>query len=1150
MSQHPQHPVFRAAAAVLGTALLASIFVLPAHGEEQAGEKPAEISSELTEAVSGKFSEEDGAWIDEENDTIEVIVYFEDDGVSTAAQGDPELAAQSLQNNADAHWDEVDTKLAEIPGTTVLNKFWITSSILVRAKNDPQTLEQLASLPGASQVLPNYDVEGLDDEEPDPVEEPTVPGKGEVTYGIETIGADDVWQDYGVKGEGVRVAVLDTGVDASHPDIADKLVGHDSGDPSYPGGWINFDRNGKPVTSKPTDPGSHGTHVAGTVLGGNTSGTQIGVAPNAELMAANVLSGGGSSAKIQAALQWVIAPYDGNGEPAGRAADVINMSLGSPGYDPSLIQALINIRDAGIFPAIAIGNDCSPNETSSPGNIYEAFGVGMTNSNNDVDPGSCGGITEWPEEISQQYHWPEEFVKPDASAPGVRVFSAMPGGMHGESTGTSMATPHVAGAVALLRSAQAGLTVDQIEQAFEDTADHPTPESAPDPKYGAGIIDVHAAIASVLQQSGVKGTVTDKDTGEPISGATVSFGSCDADECTDPAHGETWTTTETGEFTARVAPGEYAFTFTRFGFETPDAVHVTVPESGFVDLTAEMVAITTGTVSGTITDAASGEAVADATVTLMRQGTTATTNHDGVYTFEKLPIGSYEFKAEADGMRAEISDTAAVQRAQTTTVDFKLSPLKRVIVLGGPDTRTADLLNDNDFVTEFSETVPDNLGEYDVVVWDAPKGVDEATLNEAIATTDDAGTGIIWLDLGDSAESGIAKLSELANNPADRVGNSGRNVKSTAYEIEQPDHEIFAPGFVSPNPVSAGSTPEVTQTSNLSGRGFYASFGELTGENVQIIGKTVAYVPATDGACGEDQTLVNDDTCRIEAGNGIAVDERDNNRYTYLALNGSHQALSSREWTSDAIQVFLNAVNWTAAHPTDEEENPGSDIDEPNEPEEPKPGTIDPSPGPDPSRNQPRGSAAAQNPTLTGSAPATQTTSTTRKAPGAQTTPKPETQPKAPVTNPAQLIAGNSGDIKVRVEDGIAHVTIPDSEPGDWFFLHVYPGEVAVDWIRVNDDGELRIDISSLPDGTYKFAFTSEDGAFVGWVEVVAGDGGTKASAEQTISNQVQESAEAAPATTGGFQLSFAEQAMLLGCAILLLAAAGVVILAMRKPKA
>lgn len=1141
MSQPRLRPVFRATAATLGVAVLASMFMLPAYGSASKVDKPAEISTELTETLTG-----DEPWVDEADSTVEVLVYFQDQGVDPAAKGDPELAAESLQEHASEQWADVDAALAEIPDTEVLNKFWITSSILVRAKNDMNTLAKLAELPGATNVLPNSEIVGLDDEEPDPVEEPTVPADGDVTYGLDTIDADEAWQDYGVKGEGVRVAVLDTGVDATHPDIADKLVGHDSGDPSYPGGWINFDRYGKPVVSKPTDPGSHGTHVAGTVLGGNSSGTQIGVAPNAELMAANVLSGGGSSAKIQAALQWVVSPYDGNGDPAGRAADVINMSLGSAGYDPSLIGAIKNVRDAGVFPAIAIGNaPCGPSGTSSPGDIYEAFGVGMTDVDNNVDPGSCGAVTNWPTEITKQYDWPESFVKPDASAPGVRVFSAMPGGLYGESTGTSMATPHVAGAVALLRSAQAGLNVDEIEQAFEETAFHPTPESAPDSRYGSGVINVHEAIAHVLQQSGVKGTVTDADTGEAISGATVSFGSCDATDCADPAHGETWTTTDTGEFTARIAPGEYAFTFTRFGFETPDPVRITVPETGFVGLTTEMAAITTGSASGTITDAATGDPVPNATVTLMRQGTTVTTDQNGVYTFEKLPVGSYEFKAEAEGMRAEVSDTAKIQRAQTTTIDFKLSALKKVIVLGGPDSRTADVLGENDFVATHDKGIPENLGDYDVVVWDSPTGSTKKSIEQASETTDAAGTSIVWLDLGVDDNSGIAQLSTHEKDPEVRGGAIDRELASTAYRVLQPDHEIFAPGIISPEPVNANN--EVRQVEDYTSRGFYAWFDQLVGSDPVILGQTVAYKSTENEPCIGDDVLVGD-LCQHVAGSGIAVDERASNRYAYLSLHGAHQAVNSRNWTTASLQVFVNTVNWAGT--ASEEEDPGSDIDVPEKPKEPRPGTIDPSPGPDANRNQPGSHRSGQAPTLTGPAPTSQTTAQSRKAPGAQTKPKPETQPKPPVTNPAQLIAGNSGDITVRIKDGIAHVKIPDAKPGDWFFLYVYPGEVAVDWIRVNDDGELRIDVASLPDGTYKFAFTSGDGTFVGWVEVVAGDGGNKATAEQAISNQATDTADAPSATTSGFALSFGEQAMLLGCAIVLLAAAGVVILAVRKPKA
>jgi subtilisin family serine protease len=808
LPKYPHHPAFRAVTAALGTAILASALVLPAyaspttssHGPGSQSRETADISPQLRSVTSKKNgASSKKAWVDQEGDTVEAIVYFKDAGVQALAQGDPEAAAHSLQQTAQSHWAKVDTALGEIPGVTVLNRFWITSSILVRAKNDVKTLEQLAALPGATDVLPNAEIKGLDEGEgkPEPVNKPTVvsASNDQVTYGLSTIGADESWQDYGVKGEGVRVAVLDTGVDATHPDIANKLVGHNSGDPTFPGGWMNFDRFGKPVSSKPTDPGSHGTHVSGTVVGGNASGTKIGVAPNAELMAANVLSGGGSTAKIQAALQWVMAPTDANGKPAGRAADVINMSLGSDGYDPTLIQAIRNIRDAGIFPAVAIGNaPCGPTGASSPGDIYESFGVGMTDDKNVVNRGSCGTTATWPADIVKQYNWPKSFVKPNASAPGVKVFSAMPGGRWGESSGTSMASPHVAGAVALLRSVQAGLSVDEIQQALESTAYHPNPAAAPDTRYGAGVINVHRAIAKVLKQAGVKGTVTDATTGKPVSGVTVSYVRCNSGSCDEPGHGETWNTTQEGKFTARIVPGDYEFSFSQFGYEPSQPVKVTVNQTGFVDLNTKLTAVTTGTVTGTVTNAATGEPVKGTTVTVMRQGLTTTTDASGTFTFANLPIGSYEFKAEADGMRAMVSDVAEVKPAQTTRVNFKLDALKRVIVLGGPDAQTATLLAENDFVADFSPTVPDNLDAYDAVVWDAPDGVDEATLKRAIAQTDKSKTGIVWLDLGVDNNSGIAALNSLLKNPAVRTGVVDEKVTATAYRVLKARSRDFCTG--------------------------------------------------------------------------------------------------------------------------------------------------------------------------------------------------------------------------------------------------------------------------------------------------------------------------------------------------------------------
>lgn len=1147
-----RNTVARLLGAVLVTAFLLAALA-PAGGDSQAawfggaGDGPASAPIdpallEAAESIDGGGAEapdtdtadiadpDDTAWVHETSGTVEVFVFFDDPGVAPAAQGDPELAAASLQRNADEHWVAVDRALEPLERAgriEVLNRFWVTNAVLLLAESSEETLDELSRLPGATSVTPNFTVEGLDEEAPIVAAEPSVPSatvtevSGDetalpITYGIDKINADDVWRDFGAEGQGVRVAVLDTGVDARHPDLASRMVGRDSGDLSYPGGWINFDRTGTPIVSRPTDPGSHGTHVAGTIVGGGASGTRIGVAPQAELMAANVLSGGGSGAKIMAALQWVIEPYDGQGNPAGRAADVINMSLGSSGYDASLIRPLQNLRDAGIFPAIAIGNaSCGPNGTSNPGDIYEAFGVGMTDADDEVNAGSCGAVTNWPASTAELHGWPANFVKPDASAPGTAVFSSMPSGAWGNATGTSMATPHVAGAVALLRSAQGGLTIDEIEAALEGTAWHPNPGSGPDTRYGHGRIDVLAAVSSVLGEAGVKGQVLDAATGEPVIGAEISYGE----------HGETWVTDAQGRFTARLTPGAYTLEITRFGYESASTAEVRVAESGFQSLEGDsairLTPITVGSIAGTVVDFRDGTPIAGATVTVMGQPITTETAADGSYRFIDLPIGGYRIRVDSPGMRESISGEAPVQAALSTTVNFQLAALPKVLVLGDNGGRTAAILAENGLDVESLASLPADMGllaGYDAVLWDTPVSdtpVTAAQLQSVITATDASPrrTGIVWLDLGASDGSGIASLSLQLGSPAVRTGASSRDLTATGYRITA-EHPIFAGGALSAEALAPGSLLLQDTNSDSGARKFTAWFDQLTGTSPTVLGETISQHKE-----GENHTVTT------TLGSGIAVDQRANNRHAFLALHGSSAAVDARSWSLASQQLLINTVSWVAPADT---QAPEPEIILPTVP------VIPPGDGGNGSRPQSTGPAAAS--------PLSSLRST--RAPTTQAAAKPERTPDAPVSEFNQLTARNSGDVTVREEGGVAHVTIPGSKPGDWFYLHVYPGALAVDWIRVNDDGELRIDIARLPSGTYRLAFTDSDGEFVGWAEiVVAGSAATTASTiEQAIEGET-------PGSSGsGFSLSLAEQIMLLGAALILLAAAGVVLMAMRRP--
>ena len=1077
-------------------------------------------------------------WVDADTGAAEILVMFDDPGVPASAEGSPELAAAALETQADDHWSRIEHALETLErsrGVTVLTRFWVTSAVLVSAVPTEATLSDLAALPGAREVVPNYTVEGLTEDPPAERDSPSIPAEehttglaseataeSPVTYGLERIRADDAWRDFGAAGAGVRVAVLDTGVDASHPDIRDHLVGRGTGDPSYPGGWINFDRTGAPVVSTPTDPGSHGTHVAGTILGGDASGTQIGVAPEAELMAANVLSGGGSSAKILSALQWVLAPYDGNGQPAGRAADVINMSLGSGAYDASLIQPIRNLREAGVFPAIAIGNaPCGPNGTSSPGDIYEAFGVGMTNSADEVDPGSCGAVTRWPAATAAQYGWPTAFAKPDASAPGAKVFSAIPGGRWGESTGTSMATPHVAGAVALIRSAQAGLSVDEIATALEETAWHPDPASPePDTRYGAGRIDVHAAIAAVRGDAGISGRVVDAATGLPVAGATVSYGE----------RGETWTTDVAGRFTARLVAGTYTLTIDRFGYETATTGPVIVTDGAFPAVELALTPITVGAIAGTVVDHDTQEPIDGATVSVVGQPISAVTAADGSYEIAGLPIGEYRVRAAADGRQESVSADVPVQAALTTTVNFRLAKQQRILVLGDNGDRTSAVLSENGLLAESAPELPadpSTLADYDAVLWDTPASASTEQLSGFIAATDAAGTGVIWLDLGADDRSGIATLHRSFANPATRGAANDRSVSATGYRISQA-HDIFAGGMLSPETLHPGAV--LRQNTASGGPKFTAWFEDLTGVQPTMLAEAVAVRESE-----ETGTVIE------PLGTGIAVDQRAANRHLFLSLHGSSTAVDARSWSLASTQLLLNGITWAAPAAV---QAPEPEVIPPVRPVDPPDGGTPPRP------QKPPVSPPVDPPApLVPPATAPSATGAASRAPSTQSLPRPAFTPEPPVASWDLLTAENAGGVSARVEGGIAYVTIPAAKPGDWFFLHVYPSATAVDWIRVNDEGELRIDIARIPGGEYRFAFTSADGSFAGWVAVrVPGAAARAANAAQmTVGDEVE---RAAVAGIAGFQLSPAEQLMLLGAALILLAAAGVTLLGTRRAPA
>ncbi|MEV7417798.1 S8 family serine peptidase [Streptomyces sp. NPDC089919] len=245
------------------------------------------------------------------------------------------------------------------------------------------------------------------------------------------IGADKAWAA-GYDGKGVKIAVLDTGVDAKHPDLAGKILAQK-----------NFS-----TAADAADHFGHGTHVASIAAGtGAASGGKFkGVAPGAALLSGKVLDddGFGDDSGILAGMQWAV----------DQGADVVNLSLGGgdqPGIDP--LEAAVNkLSKKGVLFAIAAGNAGSPGSVGSPGSADAALTVGAVDDHDKLAPFSSRGPRVG-----------DGAVKPDVTAPGVDITAAAAPGSVIEKevgqnppgyltiSGTSMATPHVAGAAALLK---------------------------------------------------------------------------------------------------------------------------------------------------------------------------------------------------------------------------------------------------------------------------------------------------------------------------------------------------------------------------------------------------------------------------------------------------------------------------------------------------------------------------------------------------------------------------------------------------------------------------------------------------------------------------------------------------------------------------
>ncbi len=382
-----------------------------------------------------------------ENKPVKMIVLFHN---KNAIQNTPHLRAarESIENqmraNARASQENFYRRLRSVVPQFKFESLWIVNGAIMMV--DQKGFAQVAQ---SSEVKAMLAVHKKHIVETKNSEETFALSASGYTYGLEKMGIPELNQKAPqVTGAGITVGVLDTGVDAKHADLKDKVVG-----------WKDFVGDAR----EPYDDHGHGSHVSGTIAGGNTSGTAVGVAPGAKIIMAKIFSssGGANDDDILKAMQWMADP-DGNPSSNDNPSIVSNSWGGdtpSPDKDPKddlFCQALDSWVKLGMLPVFANGNEGPSSKTVGlPGGCPVALAVGATDSNDDIASFSSRGPADWKTGT---------FIKPDVSAPGVSIISVKPGGGYQKMSGTSMATPHVAGLAALVYQVNPGITVENAKK--------------------------------------------------------------------------------------------------------------------------------------------------------------------------------------------------------------------------------------------------------------------------------------------------------------------------------------------------------------------------------------------------------------------------------------------------------------------------------------------------------------------------------------------------------------------------------------------------------------------------------------------------------------------------------------------------------------
>ncbi|MEV6106857.1 S8 family serine peptidase [Streptomyces sp. NPDC051940] len=514
--------------------------------------------------------------------------------------------------------------------------YWIANTL--RLTGDEALVGKLAARADVAEIVPSRTYK-IDDLEQSAATDATTQATGAdgstIEWGIDDIRADEVWDQYADRGDGIVIASIDSGVQGSHPALQSSYRGWNGTSAVHDYNW--FDPTGVcSATPAPCDNNGHGTHTMGTMVGSGG----IGVAPGAKWIAAKGCeSNQCSDPYLLAAGQWMLAPTDhnGNNPRPDLAPDIINNSWGGTDGQNFYQDIVAAWHAAGIFDAFAAGNDgdgvtCSTSHP--PGAEGVTYAVGAYDANGRI--ADFSGFGPSPVDGSP---------RPHIAAPGVAVRSSWIGGGYRTIDGTSMATPHVAGAVALLWSAAPSLigNIDATRALLNDAArdvddTHCGGTADANNIWGEGKLDVLGAVdASPRTAAIVTGTVTDRATGAALANMTVKAANGD--------FSRTVVTGTDGHYRLTLPAGEYTVTLTGYGYATATEPGLTVAtgENATRDLTIS--AVPHHAVSGTVLDV-TGKPLPGATVRLVEAPiAAAVSDASGRFSLPDVAEGSFTLTA-------------------------------------------------------------------------------------------------------------------------------------------------------------------------------------------------------------------------------------------------------------------------------------------------------------------------------------------------------------------------------------------------------------------------------------------------------------------------------------------------------------------------